>query len=637
MAYAEVFLGRVVNWNTYPNVSRNGVPPNRAQTIPQNDAVPLDDNEVNQDIAGAVAQVVAAVNPAHVQAGLQGPALVDVEDVEDVGREGGPQDLDQPMVDQPGDELDGLVGGVPVVNQELQLAAMEPDRMEIERRYQADLEVRMAQMKALTEENARLVAYNTELLARARRMSGEEIPGLDEIVERATYGLVDAPPTTNPFVVRARNTFPPAQFRGESSNAAAQPTTQGGEEMVHISRDIYDALVARAEHAEAECANAKAQVDDQSKSIWDLNRQLEAQKAENTRLLLHNPAREEMLLAMSNMKLTSNLAMNEVEQMQREVRRIAAEFGDGGQRHFGLTSWPRVEEMFPDTLPTLPHNSSIDWNAAPNLQFQFNTERYRYVQPGHRGPHPLLWPNVPNFVTNGSICIVCQEPFGPEGGWTVGTCGHVYHPVCLIPYMVTRKRCSSCKAPFHPRLYKMFGIQGHMPLHYEFDEDNLPGPTNRVYWGSDMLWMWKWGHDNRHLPYQNVNQIPFENDADVTEVCKRVIGPADNGRRVYFGQLAGGHWDVDRQVFVRRPHPENVLFDSHGNPMGIAGEMEPETALRYIEDTTFNEPQMLRAIIYHLHDRYDCDVVALLETLQSREELQNFLRNSIARGIVAPE
>ena len=382
---------------------------------------------------------------------------------------------------------------------------------------------------------------------------------------------------------------------------------------------------------------AKAQVEAHSRSIWEMDREMINLRAVNARLLLQNPAREEMLLAMSNMRLASNLAMNEAEQMQREVRRVAAEFGDAGQRRFGLTSWPRVEEMFPDTLPTLRGNSSIDWNVDRTLQFQFNTARYKYVEEGHNGPHPLLWPNVPDFVHNGDICIICQQPFGPEGGWTLGTCGHVYHPMCLIPYMVTRKRCASCRAPFHPRMYKMFGLEGYMPLHYEFDEDNLPGAENRSHWGSNMVWMWKWGHDNRHLPYNNVNEIPFPNDADVTEVCKRVIGAGDNGRRVYFAQLAGGHWDVDRQVFVRQPHPENVLFDSHGAPVGIRGEMDFAAEINFIEDTTFNEPTMLRAILTHLHDRYDGEVVQLLETLQSREELQNFLRNSIARGIVAPE
>jgi hypothetical protein len=38
-----------------------------------------------------------------------------------------------------------------------------------------------------------------------------------------------------------------------------------------------------------------------------------------------------------------------------------------------------------------------------------------------------------------------------------------------------------------------------------------------------------------------------------------------------------------------------------------------------------------------LHDRYDVTIHTLLATLQDRAELQRFLRNSIARGIVAPE
>ena len=67
-----------------------------------------------------------------------------------------------------------------------------------------------------------------------------------------------------------------------------------------------------------------------------------------------------MLLAMSNMRLVCNLALNEAEQMQLEVRRIAVEFEDGSQRYFGLTLWPQLEKMFPDSLPTNRSNSSID-------------------------------------------------------------------------------------------------------------------------------------------------------------------------------------------------------------------------------------------------------------------------------------
>jgi len=98
-------------------------------------------------------------------------------------------------------------------------------------------------------------------------------------------------------------------------------------------------MVAHAEQAEAEHNNAKVSMEAYSKSMWEMDRQLTELRALNARMLLQNPQREQMLLVMSNMKLACNLAMNEAEQMQREVRRIAIEFEDGGQHNFGLTSW----------------------------------------------------------------------------------------------------------------------------------------------------------------------------------------------------------------------------------------------------------------------------------------------------------
>jgi TolA-binding protein len=241
MAYAEVFLGKDVDWNTYLNKDRAGVFPNRQRHIPPNPAVPLDDNE--EDIAGAMALMVAAVDPATVQAGLQGPNLVEAMDV---GHEGGLQYLDQRMIEQPMGELDGLVGGEAIEGLELEqlrqrLAAMQVESVELESRHRAELQAQMAQVKALTEENAKLVASNNDLLARASRLSIEGVPPLDDVVDMATYGLVEAeadPPIANPFMVRSRNTFPPTHFRGESSNATAQPTIQEGEEMIHISKII---------------------------------------------------------------------------------------------------------------------------------------------------------------------------------------------------------------------------------------------------------------------------------------------------------------------------------------------------------------------------------------------------------------
>lgn len=149
--------------------------------------------------------------------------------------------------------------------------------------------------------------------------------------------------------------------------------------------------------------------------------------------------------------------------------------------------------MFPDSLPVISgrRNASIDCKINPTLEFQFATKWHRYPDDDpNNGPNPLVWPDVPNYVKDGTTCIMCLSPFGPKGGWSLGTCRHMYHPVCLIPHMVTRKRCPGCKAPFHNRLYKMFGLENHMPLHFEYTAENLRSEDSKKEWGKDMVWLW---------------------------------------------------------------------------------------------------------------------------------------------------
>jgi len=96
-------------------------------------------------------------------------------------------------------------------------------------RHQDELEAQRAQVKALMKENAKLLASNTDLLTRASQLSTEGIPSLDDVMASATYGLVEptkGPANASTFLVQTRSMFPLTHFRGESSNAANQPTTQ---------------------------------------------------------------------------------------------------------------------------------------------------------------------------------------------------------------------------------------------------------------------------------------------------------------------------------------------------------------------------------------------------------------------------
>jgi hypothetical protein len=613
MTYAEIFLGKDVDWTTFLSKSRNGQMPNRPRHIPPNPQVPLEDMQ-------------------HVQENVEERAphpRMELMEVEVELGTGAHRDQDD------------LIGGVEATDDEVvhlrQLVqTLQAEKEEALRQHAAELEGQRTRVQALMDQNVRLAAREADLVSRERRLSTESIPPLDVVVERATYGAEEdmpGPSNTNPFMVRPRALF---------------PSVEGG---------ALDAMRVRAERAEEEVGKTKASIEELTNSMralelrtnqaeenvaaltttrTDMERTMTELRALNLRLL-RNPQREQMLLLMCNMKLACSMALNEAEQMQREVRRVAAEFNDGGQRYFGLTSWPRVEEMFPDTLPHLRGSSSVDWNHDVGLEFQFDHEQYRYSPRLRDGTMPLVWPAVPDFVKDGTMCIICQEPFGPEGGWNLGTCGHLYHPMCLAPHMVTRRRCAQCKAPFHPRLYKTFGLQAHMPEHYEHNEENLPGGANAAHWGKDMTWLWKWGHDNRHLPARTVAEIHWENDAQLTQVIKNVFVGGDVERRLYFAQMAGGHWDAENSIFVRAPQPDGVLFNSEGMPVGLENELSFEEEMAFIEDNTFNEEALLNAIFSHQHNTYDDAALRLLRTLQSREELQQFLRSSVARGIVIEE
>jgi hypothetical protein len=103
-----------------------------------------------------------------------------------------------------------------------------------------------------------------------------------------------------------------------------------------------------------------------------------------------------------------------------------------------------------------------------------------------------LWPCPSKFVLDLTECVVCMNGFGPEGGFHLGSYEHIYHPMCLISFMVVRRRCALCKAPFHERLYKLFGLVPYMPSSWEC---NIPGL--RHLWGDDLVWSWRL-HDHSY-------------------------------------------------------------------------------------------------------------------------------------------
>ena len=160
------------------------------------------------------------------------------------------------------------------------------------------------------------------------------------------------------------------------------------------------------------------------------------------------------------------------------------------QRDWGLTSWISPDDMFPwddpPTTRTTGGHTILDWKEL-GWDFENATSCHHLADP-LQAPQKL-WTAPAKFVFDGTTCCICFNAFGPEGGFILGTCEHMYHPICLIAHMVIRRRCCACKAPFHERLYELFGLCPYMPPSWEHNPENTPGIPSK--WGQDLVWNWK--------------------------------------------------------------------------------------------------------------------------------------------------
>jgi hypothetical protein len=92
------------------------------------------------------------------------------------------------------------------------------------------------------------------------------------------------------------------------------------------------------------------------------------------------------------------------------------------------------------------------------------------------------------FTYDGTMCCICLNPSGHEGGWALGTCPHMFHPPCLITPMHINRRCPICRAPFYQRLYQLFNLITYMPKSWECNPTNTL--TNPKMWGLNQPLDW---------------------------------------------------------------------------------------------------------------------------------------------------
>jgi hypothetical protein len=64
------------------------------------------------------------------------------------------------------------------------------------------------------------------------------------------------------------------------------------------------------------------------------------------------------------MQFTCILTSSQIMQMEAQFVRMQAKYREDERfRSHNLTLWPRISEMFPNNLPNMQENASIEWGT----------------------------------------------------------------------------------------------------------------------------------------------------------------------------------------------------------------------------------------------------------------------------------
>ena len=129
-----------------------------------------------------------------------------------------------------------------------------------------------------------------------------------------------------------------------------------------------------------------------------------------------------------------------------------------------LTLWLLEETMYMSEWTANVYQApsgSMYWNLIEDETHNFDAEKKIDYPEGLQGSK--MWPNPHPMVFNWSRCNLCQNPFSPEGCFTVESCGAQFHLPCLISCMIKKRSCPHCQSPFHLRLYLHIGLLKYRP------------------------------------------------------------------------------------------------------------------------------------------------------------------------------
>jgi hypothetical protein len=141
----------------------------------------------------------------------------------------------------------------------------------------------------------------------------------------------------------------------------------------------------------------------------------------------------------------------------------------------------------------------------------------------------IWWHHLPNL----------PQPMWVRRGWVLGTCPHMYHPQCIIPFMVQHRYCVLCWVPFHSQLYVMFNLKHYMPPHWEYNAQNAPNYEKK--WGTNLIWKW---HHGLHALDFVTSFVNFEIDTTMVIIaCRALYVDPSDGCWNFFCQVTKGYWN----------------------------------------------------------------------------------------------
>lgn len=243
------------------------------------------------------------------------------------------------------------------------------------------------------------------------------------------------------------------------------------------------------------------------------------------------------------LRVTTTFAVARARQYESEFQSLQEEWNRNGRlRILQLTSWPLEDTMYKDEWENLLNeNGSIHWNLVEEEDHRWDPTQlteYPYTEAGLK-----VWPNPDKMLFDGSRCCLCQNPFGPEGCFQVGTCGAQFHPPCLINCMIGKRRCPHCRSPFHSRLYLQFGLKDYMPSHWVYSPYDFTFPLED-YDGKEVEWSWKYNCTKAKLYLDNKDGEWVRNPNLITYVADELYPnkPPNYKMKLFLYQTLGWHW-----------------------------------------------------------------------------------------------